>query len=277
MHNDEFCTKKQKPIFTKRFQIPLSGLPYDCPSVPLRAIGIHFPSEERSDIFGCTRNQRFRFGRKSINFHNIKSSGCLFELIAKKCQHLYVNQCNGMIRVRWLVEDPLMTCKLLTFNLTVWQWLYPFHPSFSALIQLSVLLLSDGDTSAGRVRGFAWPEQLCTERTFVIMPTPPFSKISMFSLRNTFCQVMLWLCNISKIPTLERYLCTSCSDRRHEGALLRLHPVLSNQNMHSSPGTILFTICIYLFLRYAMSPVFSDKTSIHEKGNPIFVVSGNQK
>ena len=99
MHSDDFLYKKQKPIFTKRFQIPLSGLPYECPSVPLRAIGIHFPSEERSDIFGCTRNQRFRFGGKSINVQNIKSSGCLFELIAKKCQNLYVNQYNGMIRV----------------------------------------------------------------------------------------------------------------------------------------------------------------------------------
>ena len=42
------------------------------------------------------------------------------------------------------------------------------------------------------------------------------------------------VCNLSNIATLEGYLCTSCSDRSHEGALLRLRPVLSNQNRSSS-------------------------------------------
>ena len=64
---------------------------------------------------------------------------------------------------------------------------------------------------------------------------------------------MLWLCNISKIPTLERHLCTSCSDRRHEGALLRLHPVLSNQNMYAFISWANF-VHIYVFIYFFDMP-----------------------
>ena len=77
----------------------------------------------------------------------------------------------------------------------------------------------------------------------------------LFPLKYILCWVTLWFYNLAKIATLEGYLYTSCSDRRHEGALLRLHPVLSNQNIHSSPGPILFVNkYVYLFIHFFDMP-----------------------
>ena len=135
-----------------------------------------------------------------------------------------------MIRVCWLVEGTLW----ILWN--PWQW--TFFLTHLSLFPYPVSCCPElrwwGHIWPEVSEGFAWWEQLCTECTFVFVPpqtTPPFfSRI--YSWKYNICLSYL-LCNLSNIATLKGYLCTSCSDRSHEVALLRLHPVLSNQNMHS--------------------------------------------